>query len=271
MNNDCFGLKDKPSTSFIDYTPVPPATTWKPRITEIPYNAFKFDRDPAKINNFMDWLKDSEQIGLFQPVTFPRVGQGIENIWANTYIYDSYRHGISWARSAIKSNNELMKELGTTSSAISTESLDIDAAIQLPVHADRVGAIYTRTYNDLQGITATMDAQISRELADGLILGKHPREIAIAIADRVEKIGIHRATVLARTEVIRAHHMASIQTYRNFGIENVQVEAEWITAGDSRVCELCAPLEGKRFKLDEIEGKIPVHPQCRCAAIPIVV
>jgi len=45
--------------------------------------------------------------------------------------------------------------------------------------------------------------------------------------------------------------------------------AEWATAGDDRVCDECASLEGKIFTLEEIESMIPRHPQCRCIALPI--
>jgi SPP1 gp7 family putative phage head morphogenesis protein len=62
--------------------------------------------------------------------------------------------------------------------------------------------------------------------------------------------------------------MATIQEYRNWRLAGVTVQAEWLTAGDDRVCERCASLQGRIFTLDEIEGMIPVHPGCRCIALP---
>jgi SPP1 gp7 family putative phage head morphogenesis protein len=79
-----------------------------------------------------------------------------------------------------------------------------------------------------------------------------------------------RAEILARTEIIRAHHLGTIQEYRNQGLLNIVVKAEWKTAGDDRVCTKCASLEGKVFTLDEIEPMIPAHPNCRCIALPYV-
>jgi SPP1 gp7 family putative phage head morphogenesis protein len=70
--------------------------------------------------------------------------------------------------------------------------------------------------------------------------------------------------------MIRAYHLAAIQEYRNWGAEGVYVMAEWVTAGDDRVCEKCHELEGKRFTLDEIESMIPFHPRCRCIAMPVL-
>ena len=73
-----------------------------------------------------------------------------------------------------------------------------------------------------------------------------------------------------RTEVIAAHHSATIAEYRAAGVEGVEVKAEFSTAGDDLVCELCESLEGQIFELSEIEGLIPRHPNCRCVAIPVV-
>jgi SPP1 gp7 family putative phage head morphogenesis protein len=76
--------------------------------------------------------------------------------------------------------------------------------------------------------------------------------------------------MLARTEVIRAFHLAAIQEYRNWGLADVYVQAEWQTAEDGRVCPKCAELQGKIFTLDEIEPLIPLHPYCRCIALPYI-
>ena len=37
-----------------------------------------------------------------------------------------------------------------------------------------------------------------------------------------------------------------------------------------RVCPKCEALDGKIFTLDEIEPMIPLHPQCRCIALPYI-
>lgn len=76
---------------------------------------------------------------------------------------------------------------------------------------------------------------------------------------------------MARTETIRAHHLGMVQEYKNWGVAGVQVQAEWKTAEDDRVCEECAHMEGQIFTLKEVEGMIPKHPGCRCITLPSVV
>jgi SPP1 gp7 family putative phage head morphogenesis protein len=60
-----------------------------------------------------------------------------------------------------------------------------------------------------------------------------------------------------------------MQEYRSGGITEVVAMAEWETAGDARVCPDCDRLEGRKFPLDEMEGMIPLHPNCRCVALPV--
>jgi len=143
---------------------------------------------------------------------------------------------------------------------------------------DRIGLLYGRTFSGLKGITAAMDTQISRVLAQGMADGDGPRLLArkliatingtgmgeLAITDTLGRFipAARRAEMLARTEIIRAHHNATIQEYRNWAVEGVKVKAEFVTAGDDRVCDRCAALEREVFTLDRIEGMIPLHPNC---------
>ena len=47
----------------------------------------------------------------------------------------------------------------------------------------------------------------------------------------------------------------------------MKILAEWSTAGFN-TCPDCADLEGRIFTIKEIDGLIPLHPNCRCIAIP---
>lgn len=161
----------------------------------------------------------------------------------------------------------------------------IQAAFNQPFHLDRVGLISTRVYSDLKGITTAMDTQISRVLGQGIADGDGPMKLAqlltktisgpvgdLSLTDTLGRFipAERRAKILARTEIVRAHHAATMQEYKNWGAEGVKVKAEWTTAGDGRVCAACSALQGKVYTLKEMENKIPLHPQCRCIALPVV-
>jgi SPP1 gp7 family putative phage head morphogenesis protein len=72
-----------------------------------------------------------------------------------------------------------------------------------------------------------------------------------------------------QNDAARASHSAKIKEFRDAEALGIKLLAEWSTAGDDYVCDECAALQGKIFKLDEIEGRIPLHINCRCVALPV--
>lgn len=239
-------------------------------------NAFNFPRTEDKIKAFIEWLQRQENKGLLETVTLPRIGVGIEEPWTNLYILDSYKRGVLRARHE-------MRKAGYDVPTVDVSG-GIEAVMGTPFHVDRVGVLFTRVFAELKGVTTTMDTQISRILAQGLIDGDNPRLLARKLVSTINGSGMgelgitdslgrfipaqRRAQMIARTEIIRAHHQAMVQEYKNWAADGFIVIAEWSTAGDERVCSRCSALEGNEFTLREIEHMIPLHPLCRCIAIP---
>jgi SPP1 gp7 family putative phage head morphogenesis protein len=230
-------------------------------------------------------LRNEMRREILQVSNINAIGESIDAAWTNMYIADSYKRGLQRGRIELT-------RAGYTGIPSIEQTGGIDVSFNTPVNIDRVGTLYTRVFNDLKGITDAMDTQISRVLSQGMIDGDNPRTLARRlnkiITGRGENLGItdtlgryipgkRRAQMLARTEIIRAHHLGTVQEYRNWGAEGVHVQAEWITAGDNRVCDQCQSLVGTWNKqhfttfiytLDEVQGMIPVHPNCRCLALP---
>ena len=262
--NDCFG-SNLPSLRVFQVRPINPA-------------AFAFLRDGEKVAAFLKWLDDQVKAELLTVIELDQIGKSIEAIWTNRYLFDSYKRGV------IRARNEMIR------SGVNVPSIEdgggIATILSTPFHLERLGLIFTRFYSDLKGITDVMASQISRILAQGIADGDGPRLLARKLVSTINGTGIgelgitdtvgrfipamRRAEILVRTEMIRAHHLATIQEYRNWGLLNIKVKAEWKTAGDDRVCDKCASLEGKIYSLDEIEPMIPLHPQCRCIALPYI-
>ncbi|MEW5725354.1 MAG: minor capsid protein [Thermodesulfobacteriota bacterium] len=250
IDQDCFGLS---GSSF-------PMTLAAPSPRQ-----FDFPRLADKVEAFMEWLKEQERAGILEVTQRPGFRRiSVEEPWTNIYLRHAYQRGIVRARQELRKAgyDVLPIELGTDEG-----DLGLRAAFNQPFHADRVGLIYTRAYSELKGITEAMDQAISRVLADDLATGLNPRQLAREITKKVDGIGLSRAKTLARTEVVRAHHVANIAEYRLAGAEGVEVQAEWLTAGYN-VCPRCASRQGKVYSLDEIEPLIPQHPNCRCVALP---
>jgi SPP1 gp7 family putative phage head morphogenesis protein len=265
VRDDCFGLMD--GGSGVRGFAASPGR-----------RAFAFERSGDKMAGFMEWLNRQVEQGILEVRHMNQVGSAVESAWTNQYIQDSYKRGVMRAR----------YEMGKAGFSIpSVESSGgIDAVMGTPFHIDRVGLLYTRTFSDLKGITSAMDSHISRILSQGLADGDHPRLLARKMNAAISGAGLKdlgltdsvgrfipaekRAVMLARTEVIRAHHVATIQEYKNWGAEGVFVEAEWTTTDDMRVCDLCAGMQGRTFTLEEAETMLPAHPNCRCIMLPKV-
>jgi len=220
---------------------------------------FSFTRSDAKVAGFMTWLRKMEREHILGVMPGVSMEYAAQTSWANVYIASAYQKGLNRAANQLRASGATVSPTW------------IDAAFRRPIHADRVGLIYTRVFSDLQGITEVMDRQISRVLAQGLIDGLNPATMASQMANRVDAIGLARARTLARTEVISAHAEATLNGFTEAGIEGVEVEAEFSNTGDGKVCAECSSLEGQTVPMSEARGQIPVHPNCRCAWIPKVI
>lgn len=261
-HNDCFGL-NKPGIQTFQATP-------------LGVGAFAYLRDSEKLAAFMKWLDEQVKKELITVGELAQIGTSIEAVWTNLYVFDSYKRGVLRARYE-------MQRAGIKIPSVEDSGGPM-AILGLPVHVERMGLIFTRLYSDLKGITATMDMHISRILAQGIADGDGARLLARKLVSTINGTGMgdlgitdtlgrfipaaRRAEILARTEIIRAHHLGTIQEYRNWGVLGITVKAEWKTAGDDRVCDRCNSMEGKIFTLDEIEPMLPLHPRCRCIALP---
>ena len=219
---------------------------------------FNFPTDPQKVAAFMQWLREKEDEGILGVIQRPENRAAIYNEWQNKYIDASYQQGIR------RANQELRKADPKVAAKV-----DILGSFNQPIHADAVGMLYIRNFEALDGVTKDMSQRMSRVLSQGLLEGKNPRVIARELNRQVD-VGLKRARTIARTEVIKAQHTANIQEYKTYGDIGVEIIAEFVTAGDSRVCQQCQSLEGRLFTLDEAQALIPVHPNCRCIAVPKV-
>lgn len=264
VEQDCLGLQHNGIDSVTTNAALPG------------HRAFAFERSADKVEAFIDWVRQSVKDNVLETVVLPGrgIGSGVETPWSNIYLTSAYQKGIADARRDMLHEGYDIPEVEG----------GVRSVFNQPVHADRAGLIYTRTYTELRGVTDQMANQMSQVLAQGIIDGKGPRDIARLLnktisgaggtLDLVDTLGRfipaqRRAQTIARTEVIRAHHIANVQEMRNFGVAGVSVQVEFRTAGDDRVCDICAGLQGQRYTLEEIEGMLPVHPNCRCKAFPI--
>ena len=107
---------------------------------------------------------------------------------------------------------------------------------------------------------------LSSVLSNALIQGKNPREFIPQIRKKFD-VSRCNAERLLRTEIARVQTQAQAESYEANGID----EYEYVACGLKDVCPLCKEMDGKVFKLKDMEiGKNapPMHPNCHCALAP---
>lgn len=251
VEDDCFGLG-------------PPYKRFRPTV----HAKFDFPSSQAKVDGFMDWLKEQQDQGILETITSPRLGQSMGEPWTNVYIKDTYERGVQRARYEMGQAGYDVPGMEFTGG--------ISASMFNPFHVDRVATLYTRAFSGLKGITDAMDMQISHVLAQGIADGDNPLKLArkmnYVISGMGQDLGVtdslgrfipaeRRARMLARTEVIRAHAQATLTEYQVWGAAGVEVQAEFVNAGYN-VCPTCVGLQGHVYTIQEAMSIIPVHPHC---------
>jgi SPP1 gp7 family putative phage head morphogenesis protein len=144
---------------------------------------------------------------------------------------------------------------------------DIDTVVETGVHAETLALMYARAYEALRGITESLSSQMSHVFSQSLLEGVSVATIAARLTEEISKASKVRADSLSRTEVIRTYNESKLNIFEQNRITRVSTDLEFLTAGDSRVCPICAALAGKRFTIAEARGVIPLHLRCRCSFI----
>jgi len=227
--------------------------------------AFQFTTDSQLVDRFVQWVR--EQLNQeFLTVVQPR---------DNQYIRQAFGTGLRFATKQLQAQD------------VDIDTLDITELLENNTQfSDSLETIFTRTYSNLQDVTRDIAESIRQELAQGFAEGKNPTDIARSLTDRVNKIGKHRATLIARTEVINAHTDGTLRRY-----ERVENEADVsisvrhagrLTAKDTDVCPFCRRTGDEVYTIDEFENTAvlfrgtvyrlapPSHPNGRCAVTPEV-
>lgn len=107
---------------------------------------------------------------------------------------------------------------------------------------------------------------LSSVLSNALIQGKNPREFIPLIRKKFD-VSRCNAERLLRTEIARVQTQAQAESYEANGID----EYEYVACGLKDVCPLCKEMDGKTFKLKDMEigeNAPPMHPNCHCATAP---
>ncbi len=259
-HNDALALKDRKPLTFKDALGV----------AKLIHN-FNPKNDHQKLTaNVRDWefATSSEKIQEFQKWLEETIGQDItgpdaEALW-KAYTQEGFAKGAGRAfddtrQAAIDAEDDGEEADDVSDFYAGSKEEFLRSAFANEVSVDKVKLLAERTFTDLEGVTDVMSTKMSRILADGLVKGESPYDIAGDLEDELD-ISESRAEMIARTEIIRAHAEGQLEALDQLGVEEVGVMVEWSTTGDGLVCPECEAMEGVVMSLDEAAGQIPLHP-----------
>ena len=221
------------------------------------FNTWRYLNEEQKLQQFKQWMKGQVNATILRKATS-------SDALLEQYIQAAYMKGAD--RSFKDSQGKPAK--GKEDFFTGGRAQFLRGSFTSPPNIARVRLLASRAYTDLAGITDAMSQQITGILVDGMVRGLGPKQVASALANRVDKIGITRARALARNETIRAHAEGVLDGLESLGVDKVGVAVELDTAADYKVCQKCLRLRGIVLSIQEARGIFPVHGNCRCTPIP---
>jgi len=218
-----------------------------------PREQFQFEEDEGAIEKFELWLQAAIAQEVLERVPLRRIERGQH--YTASFVRSAYLRGL---RGAERRLDDVGVEIGDS---------NIGAMFNMPIHQRTVQTIYTRTYENLEGITEDMQTAVRDELSTALSQGWNPKKAATQLNREVDDIGITRARTLSRTEISNAYNTASARRYEQSG--NVS-EVRILTSDPCPICKTLAA--NGPYPVSEAATLIPgrTHPRCVCAIAPVV-
>jgi hypothetical protein len=153
--------------------------------------SFRFETDETKRGRFLAWLRQQLRDEVLSLVS------GGEN----TFVRSAYGRGYQRAATELRKRG------------VQVDAEDLQTIFNAPQPKRELQRLFTRNFQALKDITEDLDQAISEVLTEGFAAGWNPTKMARKLTDRVDAIGKHRATLLARTETIRAYNAGALDRY----------------------------------------------------------
>lgn len=141
-------------------------------------------------------------------------------------------------------------------------SIDTDTANQM---INQIWCADGKSWSDrVWDNTSKLQQDLNDNLIHCVVSGKKTSELKNLLQANFGA-SYSRADALVRTEMAHIQTQAARQRYKDYGLTEVQIWADY----DERRCDICGNLHKKRYSIDK-DIPIPAHPRCRCCVIPVV-
>lgn len=150
-----------------------------------------------------------------------------------------------------------------------------DLGINAIVSRDKIKAVLDRPWSGanfserLWSNTDKLAETVKQEIVNGMIQGINLQTMTKRVSERFEIAKKNDVERLLRTEVNYVLNQATLDGYKEAGIEKYEFSATL----DSRTSQICSELHGEIFDIKKIAVGLnypPMHPRCRSTTIPII-
>ena len=150
-----------------------------------------------------------------------------------------------------------------------------DLGINAIVSRDKIKAVLDRPWSGanfserLWSNTDKLAQTVKQEIVNGMIQGINLQTMTKRVSERFETAKKNDVERLLRTEVNYVLNQATLDGYKEAGIEKYEFSATL----DSRTSQICSELHGEVFSIKSVAVGLnypPMHPRCRSTTIPIV-
>ena len=150
-----------------------------------------------------------------------------------------------------------------------------DLGINAIVSRDKIKAVLDRPWSGanfserLWTNTDNLAQTVKQEIVNGMIQGINLKTMTKRVSEKFETAKKNDVERLLRTEVNYVLNQATLDGYKEAGIEKYEFSATL----DSRTSQICSELHGEVFEIKKIAVGLnypPMHPRCRSTTIPVI-
>nr|DAJ34866.1 MAG TPA: minor capsid protein [Caudoviricetes sp.] len=150
-----------------------------------------------------------------------------------------------------------------------------DLGINPVVSRDKIKTVLDKPWSGanfsqrLWSNTDKLAETVKQEIVNGMIQGINLKTMTKRLSERFETAKKNDVERLLRTEVNYVLNQATLDGYKEAGIEKYEFSATL----DNRTSQICSELHGNIFEIKNIAVGLnypPMHPRCRSTTIPII-